>query len=319
MSAPGIPYLSPPSRIVNEALDSLGTPGLIIGALEDGTDISEVSRRNYGQVLRQLLASAHWGFARRRAQLTLLGDATLQSPPQISTYVEGGWAYAYAWPIDAVHGIWLPVTYPFGSPTIGAGGVQPQPPTYPFVSGGPAPGGQASLVQAPQWPGRFLVSSSDQYPIEVGTLPWNQLPDLQRTSGVGPNWRKVILTNNCNACFVYTRLSVVIEEWDPLFRQAMVALMALTVLPVAITDPKLRVAERDRHIGIAKNAIADARVAMANEAGFPQTVTTTPPWLTARNNRGYGYAGVGAAPGLDGTLGTYYGCWETFSYGGGVY
>ncbi len=272
-----VSYLQSGAVIVNQALIALGQPGKIIGDLTDGTVVSESARYVYGQGLRQLLRTAHWPFARKYAKLNLLADATGQSTavdPNVSTFVECPWTYAYAWPIDAVQGRWMPLNYPNGGPAM--------------PNGVPLTTGQSALTQIPQIPGRFLVASSDQYPIEVGQVPWDQMPDLQRTEGLGPTNRKIILTDCCNAFFVYTRLVPVIEEWDGLFRQAMVGMMALALVPVAIDDARERMTQRDRMIPIVKNAIADARVASGNEAGYPQGVDHQPNWITARSGGFYG-------------------------------
>lgn len=303
MSQPGIAYLSTPAVIVNQALDSLvgGKSSLILGDLTDGTDIAEVARRNYGQALRQLLRTAHWNFARKHAKLTLLADATGQSPEPISPYVEFPWQYAYAWPIDAVQGRWMPY-----SPV---NGVPQTPQGLPLTTAG------TQVGQYNQIPGRFLVSSSDQYPVQTGYLPWDQMPDFQRTEGVGPTNRKIILTNCCNAHFVYTRLVPVIEEWDDLFRQAMVSLMAIVLAPVAIDDPKLKLAERDRHIKMAQVTIADARVANGNESSTSQTTDFEASWMRARN---WGAWGARSAFG-DGAHGTLSVGFESMSFAGNVF
>lgn len=296
-----INYLQPPATIVNQALDALGADeDKIVGDLTDGTRVAEAARRNYGQVLRQLLRANHWPFARKNAKLTLLGDATGNSAPPVIQQVECPWTYAYAWPTDAVQGRWMPWS-PTNAQPISSTGV-------------PLTTGVSAGVQYNQQPARFLVSSSDKYPIEVGFLPWNQLPDLQRTEGVGPVNRKIILTDCCEAHFVYTRLVTVIEEWDDMFRQAMVTLMAVTLAQVAFEDPRERMAQRDKMIAIARNTIADARVAASNEAGYPMTTDHMPPWITARNS-GYGARGDG---GDGGTLGLYM-PWEPFSLGGSVF
>lgn len=294
-----IPYLQPPATIINQAMDMLGQPGKIVGDITDGTVVGEAARRNYGQGLRQLLRTAHWDWARKRAKLTLLGDATGQSALPISPFVECPWTYAYEWPIDAVQGRWLP-----WSP------INAQPST---PQGVPLTTGVSALALYPMQPGRFLVSSSDQYPVQVGAVPWTQQPDLQRTEGVGPVSRKIILTDCACAEFVYTRLGTVIEEWDDLFRQAFVTMMALVLAPVAIEDPKLRIAERDRLVPALKNAIADARVANGNESGFPQSVDHQPAWITARSS--------GWSNGLGGGLSghTYYPCDASMQWAGSVY
>lgn len=290
MSNP-ISYLQAPSVIVNQALDRLGADEeKIIGDITDGTRVAEAARRNYGQALRQLLRTSHWDFARKRAKLQLLGDATGQSSAPVTNFVECPWTYAYAWPIDAVQGRWMP-----WNPT----NAQPETP-----QGVPLTTGVSALTQVPMMPGRFLVSSSDQYPVELGNPAWDQQPDLQRTEGLGPTSRKVILTDCCDADFVYTRLVTTIEEWDDLFREAMVMMMALVLAPVALDDPKERIAQRDKLIPILKNAIADARVANGNESGFPQSVDRNASWISARNgwvhpwsgNNGTLYSGYTFAP-----------------------
>lgn len=281
-----IPYLQSPAVICNQAIDMLGQPGQIMGDIGDGTPVAETARRNYGQALRQLLRTAHWDFARKRARLTLLGDATGSAPMGVSTHVECPWSYAWAWPNDGVMGRWLP-----WSPT----NAQPQ-----NSEGVPLTTGVSVGVNYAQQPGRFLVSSSDQYPIEVGQVPWNQMPDLQRTEGLGPTSRKIILTDCANAEFVYTRFVPVIEEWDSLFRQAFVMMMALVIAPVVLEDPKLRLAEVGRLVPMLRNAIADARVANGNESGFPQTTDHMPNWVTARSAGSYGADGFGFGGGLGG-------------------
>ncbi len=304
--APTIPYLSSPATLVNEALDALGQHSKIIGDLTDGTPVAEAARRNYGVILRGLLRTAHWAFARRQAALQLLGDATGQSPSNISTQVEQPWTYAYAWPVDGVAARWMPAAIPLT--TNG---------TLTNQQGVPLTTGQGAVAPpVPLLPARFLVSSSDFYPIETGISDWTQLPDIQRTEGLGPTSRWIILTDQQNANFVYTRLVTVIEEWDPLFRQAMVALLCVALAPTAIEDPKLRIAERDRHILIARNAVADARVVSGMDTGSPQSTDHQPAWITARNSGWWGangMTGLGVGPG-------YYFCsYEGFNFGGSVY
>lgn len=307
--APTIPYLQPPATIVNQSMDLIGESGQIIGDITDGTPVAEAARRNYGQVLRQLLRTAHWNFARKQATLQLLGDATGQSPsPPISTFVEEPWTYAYAWPIDGVQGRWMPSMTPLGTQG-----------TATDAQGVPLTTGGTPIPCMPNQPARFLVSSSDQYPVQVGQQPWqqpwNNRPDLQLTEGVGPISRKVILTNQQNALFVYTRLVTVIEEWDDLFRQAMVMALSVILIPTAIRDPKMRIAERDRLLPMLKNAVADARVANGNEAGMPQSTDHLPDWIRARNG---GWGGSNLGDFGAGGAGYYY-PWDSLSLGGSVF
>lgn len=301
-----VPYLQSPAVICNQALDFLGAPEETrVGDITDGTLVAEAARRNYGQLLRQLLRANHWPFARFQVGLTLLGDATGQSAAPVITSVENPWTYAYAWPTDAVQGRWMPANIPL----------------TPVSPGGtPLTTGETTSWQVPLLPARFLVSSSNLYPIQTGTLPWDQLPDLQRTEGLGPTYRKIILTNCPSASFVYTRLVTVIEEWDDAFRSAMVALLSVALAQVALTDPKERMAQRDRAIAIAKDTISSARAMASNEAGMPQSVDHQPPWITARNMGWWGaYSGLGGVGGGLGGLG-YFGIgYESFSWSGNVF
>ncbi len=306
--APSIPYASTPATIVNLAIDSLGESGKIIGDINDGTAVAETARRNYGLVLRGLLRTAHWGFSRKQVALQLLGDASGSSPAPVISYVDQPWQYAYSWPTDCVLGRWMPASVPMT-----AGGAPANALGVPLTTGG------VVTPPIPLLPARYVVSLSDQYPY-TGTVgqpaSWTDTPDFQRTEGVGPVSRKIILTDNQNSLFVYTSLVTTIEMWDDLFRQSMVALMAVVLAPVAITEPKLRVMERDKHAAMAKMMIADARVASANEAGFPQDTSHTPDWIRWRSGGSYGGAGIGGDSMYGGGL---YAPWEPFSLGGSVY
>src|SRR5579884_2903765 len=271
-----------PADIVNQSLDALSVEP--IGSLSDGTRVSEAARRWYGQTLRGLLRAAHWGFARKMAPLLLLGDASGQTP-SASTIVEPPWQYAYAWPNDGVQAIWMPY----------------QTPPNTAITTRPA---------------RFLVSSSEQYPIVAGEVDWASMPDLSGIEGQGLLARRVVLTNMANALLVYTKLAREIEEWDPLFREAMVAALAARLAMVAAEDKKLALTLRDRQIAVAKDALAVARAAAANDAGFPKTADHVPDWLAARGAGG-GWWGPGwndAGPGI------LFQGWAGFAFpDGGVY
>lgn len=306
-----------PCDPINRALDAIGKPELQLGSITDGTLAGRTARRIYGQTLRQLLRSAHWSFARRSAQMELLASRTGQPPPgaptpapfqQISTAVEWPWLYAYAWPTDAVQARWVPWA--------------------PVTSGG-APQGNIAIGSAPlmtgltqtgaaPWlnsrPARFLASTSEQFPVPVTA-------DIDDIEGVGFRSRRIILTDVPNARLVYTALMLEIEMWDELFSQAMVAVLAERLAMPLIADPKERVAIRNGQIAIAKDAIATARAASANEAGFPQTTDQNAPWTLARRARsGYGGGWDGAGGGGGGSSGYLYGSWSSYSFGdSGVY
>lgn len=271
-----------PQSIVNRSLDAIGA-GTIIGALSDGTDASEAARRVYGATLRQLLRAAHWSFARKQATLLLLGDASggtidVATGQAITAQVESPWTYCYAWPNDGVKARWLP----WSGQTSGFSDL---------------PVGTTAPYNTPLSPGRFLVSSSDQFPAMVGQVDWDNLPDLGE--GQGPIGRRVILSDIPSASLVYTKLALAIEEWDSLFAEAMVSVLgarlALVVLIDQKADPKTQLAQRQvamraqaQQIAIAKDAIMQARLANANDAGFPQSISHEPDWISARRS-GYGW------------------------------
>lgn len=314
-----------PEDIVNRALDALPGVRKTIGSMEsDGTLESEAARRIYGQVLRQLLRAANWDWARKRAPLMLLGDATGQSPG-VTQYVEYPWIYAYAWPFDAVRARWLPWT---GVPPGALAGFGAPPQNW-FPSDPNTPISPGLNVISPglstfERPARFLVSTSDQYPSQPGNPDWNDIPEFGE--GTGPVNRRVILTNVPPQIvplgvqnlpgpqLVYTYLALEIEVWDALFIQAMVHTLASLLAPVVIMDSKLALTERNNHIAIAQRAVRDARVASAQEAGFRQSTDHIADWTRARRTgwaRWQGQPWTGDGPG-------YYSVgWEAMSWGDG--
>ncbi len=264
-----------PADIVNRALDALSLSDKLIGAFTDGTKESEAARRIYGATLRQLLRAAHWSWARKNDTLLLLGDRTgLTIAPNgqpLSNAVEPPWVYAYAWPTDGVKARWLPLQW---------GTVNGPPiPIMPNL-------GTASPYAVSQ-PARFLVSSSDQFPVVAGQVDWDNMPDLSG-EGVGLTSRRIVLANVQNASLVYTRLVLEIEMWDSLFTEAFVAILASRLAMPLVEDKKLAVTLRSQQIAIAKDQVAQARVANANEAGFPKSIDHTPDWIRTRS---LGWAG----------------------------
>ena len=275
-----------PQDIANRAADSLGVG--IIGAFTDGTVASEAFRRAYGPTLRQLLRACMWGFARKMGVLQLLGDSTGQTTDVLGnpypTTVEPPWIYAYAWPIDGLRARWLP----WGM-------------TAPGTSIPPMTGLTSPITTWPLKPARFLISSSDQFPTVVGQTDWDNLPDFSSTEGVGATGRRVVLTNVQNAQLVYTKLALVIEEWDELFTEAMVALLASRVAMIVIEDKKLALTQRAQQIAIAKEMIREARTVNANDSGFPQSTTHEASWIRYRTggyaSRNIGWGTLGDGPG----------------------
>ena len=270
--------------MVNRSLDGFGAPP--IGDIFDGSRISEAARRHYGPVLRQLLRAAHWNFARKIAPLDLLADVTgttldAATNLPISNAVEPPWCYAYAWPIDGVAARWLPSQL-VGTPT-----------TPPIMT---------NLAQS--WPGlrtvpaRFLIATSEEFPLLTGEIDWDSLPDFSNIEGVGLTGRRIVLTNTTNAQLVYTKLVAEIEQWDPMFAEAFVNTLGTRLAPVALDDRKLVLSYRAQQIAIAKEAVGLARAANANESGFPKSIDHVPDWIRARSG-GYGGSWSGAeGPGV---------------------
>ena len=287
-----------PQDLVNRSLDGLGLSDKLIGAFTDGTRESEAARRIYGRTLRQLLRTATWSFARKQAPLLLLGDSTgLTLAPNGQPYsqaVDQPWVFAYAWPTDGVRARWLPMQW----------GATVNPPPIPIMSNLGSASPYAFLR-----PARFLVSSSDQFPIVAGQVDWANMPDLSG-AGAGLTNRQVILTNVQNAALVYTRLVLEIEMWDSLFEEAMVAVIASRLAMPLIDDKKLALTLRGQQIAIAKDAVMQARQANANEEGFPKAIDHVPDWIRARSG-GYHGGGLGDGPGV-----LRYG-WEAMSWADG--
>jgi hypothetical protein len=78
-------------------------------------------------------------------------------------------------------------------------------------------------------------------------------------------------------------------------------------------DPKLMpiaINARNTQIAIAKDAIREARVSSAQEAGWPQSIDSTPDWIRIRRSGPalWNFHGIGAGPGIT-SMG-----WESFAF-----
>jgi hypothetical protein len=288
-----------PADIANQALDSLGHPmEKRIGDLQEGTVEAQVVLRNYGTALRQISRSAHWNCLRRRLSMTLLNDATgntTRQQQQAGGPVTVGpgtvgmrpWVYEYAWPVDCVKARFVPATQ-IGGPGPPAGNIALPP--NPLMSG---------LNQGffpRQVPSRFVVSN-DVIPTLIGyPAAWNQIPDTSQTLGQGLSSQTVILSNQICADLVYTALITYPDQWDPLFRQAFVALLASQIVMGVTQDRKLALSLRQEQISVCKMALEQARISDGNEGFF--SVDHQPDWLRIRNTgawngSGWGWDGLG--------------------------
>ena len=258
---------STPADLVNRSLDAIGRSDLIIGDIEEGTEAAKPALRQYGPALRQLLRAAHWGFARKQAPMTLLADATGQTP-NVGTVVPAPWTYEYEYPIDCVKARFVPWN---------SNPIQPNPPLMTGLQ-------QPPLNAVRLKPAPFLITTDYNYPVVVGQpASWAQYPTWWLNEGLGPIQRNVILTNvpptpqtpnpTIFPSLVYTALIVIPSQWDDLFGEGMVAFLAQKLaLPLARPNERpLALKIRDEQIAIAKSAISEARAMSANESGYPQT------------------------------------------------
>ena len=278
--------------IGNQALDSIGWSSEI-GDLQDGSIEARVLLRNYAPTVEEISRAAHWNFNRRQAQLVLLQDATQQSQPPVGTGTPGMglWIYEYAWPVDCLKARYVPVTGSISSP-VPSGNIQPPDPGAPTTTL-PSPWPVSRTIPAP-----FLISQ-DLIPNVTGAISnWNQLPDLEGVQGQAYNQQTVILTNQQQASMVYTSLVDQPSVWDPMFRQAVIQLLAAKVAtPLWMRkEPKLALAMRDQCIKSAKAALDAARVADGNEG--PTNTNHEAAWIRGRmSGGGWGRGGSGGYEG----------------------
>lgn len=250
------------TAIANQALAGIGTRSTI-------TSMQEASQeaRNclifFESTRDEILRSAHWNFARKTQQLTLLKAApgtpeftgtvpatwnsTLPSPP---------WLYEYAYPDDCLKAR-------FVVPSIVTGWDGPVPLTSAPAGGLPMMTWQGSYA-------RFIIGTS--------------------TDGAG-NQRTVVLTNQSQAILVYTMVVTNPDLWDPQFARAMVAALASRLVLPLSGDKSLRKMLYE----ITMAAINAARITDGNEG--PGIINTTPDWIEARGTAsfwpGYGYYMLG--------------------------
>lgn len=272
-----------PADVCNQALDAIGSE-VVLGDLEDGTREASVLLRAYGQCVRQLLRAAHWNFARKTAPLTLLADATGQTP-DAGNMVPSPWIYEYAYPIDCLKARfvpWNPQGIVSGAP---AGNIQLPP--VPLTTGA----AQQPLVGQRLVPARFTEATdfNNPPPSDAG----------YETPGISPVGRTVILTNVQNAQLVYTALLMYPSVWDPQFRAALVAYIASEVALPLSKDKRFGLELRREQIAIAKQKITAARVTDGNEGYFSSDIQTD--WMRARSSGAWsagGGWGAGAGPGV---------------------
>ena len=271
-----------PTDIANQVLDAIGYP-TAIGDLQEGTRPAQVLLRAYGQCLRQLTRAAHWDWCRKTAPLTLLADATGQTP-NVGTLVPVPWTYEYAYPTDCAKARFIPWNQGANNPGTPTGNIVPANAGAPIV----ASMGQQPLTGQRITPARFTIATDPNYAPQAGQITWE-------VQGLSPQGRTVVLTNVANAQMVYSAIMLYPSLWDALFRGAFVAYLASEVALPLSRDKRFGLQLRSEQIKIAQMNI-------------------TVDWMRFRNvGGGYGSWGDGAGAG-PGVLG--YG-WDSIGFADG--
>ena len=290
-----------PADVANQALDAAGVD-FTIGDLEEGTKPAQVTLRQYGICLRQLLRAAHWDFARVQLPLTLLADASGQTA-NVGTIVPIPWSYEYLYPADCMKLRFIPANLgnlfgpavPTGNIAIQQGVPLTTAPLTPFVN---------QRLK----PSRFLIGIDPNYPSQPGEIFW-------QTQGQSPAGSTVVMSNVQNATAIYTRFMPYPNTWDTLFRGAFVAYLASEIaLPLA-KDKKMGIQLRDEQIKIAKSKIAEARVADGNEGFYSSDIKVD--WMRTRVGRGWGGPGWGGY-GWDDGPGCFSNAWDAIGWADGT-
>lgn len=269
-----------PTDISNRSLDAIAA-GFTIGDIEEGTAVAQIALRQYSECRKQLLRASHWQFARKQEPMLLLADATGNTPNVGKLVVDPQFIYEYAWPTDCLKIIYIPWFWQNAfNPGVPPGNITPPNPGVPQTTG--ASGQPPYAGQRPR-PAPYIVTSDPNYPPATPTLD---------TPGVSPLGRTVICTNVQNAALVYIYDALYPQVWDPLFNNAMVAYLASELaLPVwAKKDRKFGLQMRQQQIAIAKDKIAEARVADGNDSVTSSNVDVN--WMDVRRN-GRGFGGWG--------------------------
>src|SRR6202034_1002250 len=170
-----------PTDIGNQAIDAAGID-FTLGDIEEGTREAQVCLRAYRECLKQLLRGANWDFARREAPLTLLADATGQTPNVGTLVPDGEFTYEYAYPTDCLKIRFIP-WHRFENPGVPSGNIQPPNPSAPLMTGLGNPLRGHRIRRA-----RFVISNDANYPPPPGQVTWE-------VQGVSPVGRTVVLTN----------------------------------------------------------------------------------------------------------------------------
>lgn len=219
-----------------------------IAEMRQGGNIANTALRHYGPTVRSLLRSAHWNFARKQQPMLLAKDAT-NTDGSVPIDVPPPWLYEYLYPQDCIKVRFVPQL------------AAPEPLTPPLMT---------NLPVSPIYSGTYPA------PFVIGT-------DL--LSGPDSTGINVILTNVKGAMLVFTAMISDPQQWDALFMDTVVALLAAKFAMPLVQDKKLALEMRAQSIAIVKDMLGQARVSDGNEGW--STVDHTPDWMRIRRSGGW--------------------------------
>ena len=259
-----------PVQVCNLALSEIGSK-VFLNSFGDTSPQAIVANINYIPKTQSLLRAANWDFARGQITLTQWKAAIVNGVTSTNPPPQP-WLFSYIYPPDCLKARFLlptQITAPGGVPlTTNASPVS-------FV--GPAPTG----------------------------IPFVRGTDKDQNG----NPIQVLLTNLCNAQLVYTRdLSMVPDEWDPLFLAGETAYLA----SIFINALARNAAQYQQQVAQAKAVLDEARMANGNEG--IGSVDHRPDWMQARRIGGYWGGWNGPGGGQFGYGGAALGGWDSLSF-----
>jgi hypothetical protein len=237
--------------IWNRALGSIGARSTVQNQNEDSQEAIQCNVF-YQSTFEALARSARWGCLRKQTTLTLVSAApgTPENPQGATApYPPNPWLYSYLVPADS---LFIRQLVP--------------PPAMLATSGG-----------VPIFP----VNNSIPY-------AYNRMPIIRYETALGQdtlgNPAEIILTNLSQAQVIYTANQQNPTFWDSLFQQAMVASLAVFLVPALSLDKALMGIQ----IQIAERMIAQARAMDGNESITTQNNEAS--WICARSGETGPYA-----------------------------
>lgn len=255
-----------PEDICNRALDLIGS-GFTISDIQEGSREAAAALRIYTPVVHQMLRAHDWNFARKTWPLIQL-KSYLDTNPSVPV----PWLFEYEYPVDCLRLRYLPAYIPNA-----------------FVNG-PPPMTGLGFGQTDWW---------------WGGWPWRYPPDQPAPFVVGTDNltpqlppRTVILTNVSGAIGIYTAAIMVIELWDDLFTEAVVARLAASLAMICLDDKKFAMTLRTQQVALAEAMLKRAEVRDGNEGWLTQD--HMPDWMSVRGTSdfadGIGPYGYGSSP-----------------------